>query len=252
MNIIELVSVTKRYRMGTVDVVALDKVDFTVAEGDFVAITGPSGSGKTTMLNLIGCLDTASEGSVLVQGRPVDGLAESELDLLRARTFGMIFQSFNLVPVLTALENVALPLYLLKLARAEIRRRALDALDAVGLRRFADFKPDQLSGGQRQRVAIARALIGHPKLVLADEPTANLDTANAQALVMLMKQLNEENGVSFLFSTHDERLLRHVRRIVELHDGTLCQGEQPASEPDMHQIASRAKENYHDVASRTA
>ena len=221
MNIIEFVSVSKRYRMGEVEVVALDKVDFVVPEGDFVAITGPSGSGKTTMLNLIGCLDFASEGTILVAGRPVADLAESELDMLRSRTFGMIFQSFNLIPVLTAQENVALPLHLQKLPRDEIRSRALAALDAVGLGRFAAFKPDQLSGGQRQRVAIARALVARPKLMLADEPTASLDSANAQALVVLMKKLNEEQGVSFVFSTHDERLLRHVRRIVELQDGKL-------------------------------
>jgi len=221
MNIIEFVSVSKRYRMGAVDVIALDKVDFAVREGDFVAITGPSGSGKTTMLNLIGCLDLASEGKILVEGRPVADLAESELDALRGRTFGMIFQSFNLVPVLTAQDNVALPLYLRKLSRDEIRSRSLAALDAVGLARFAGFKPDQLSGGQRQRVAVARALVAQPKLMLADEPTASLDSANADALVMLMKKLNEEQGVSFVFSTHDERLLRHVRRIVELQDGKL-------------------------------
>lgn len=221
MNIIEFVSVSKRYRMGEVDVVALDKVDFIVPEGDFVAITGPSGSGKTTMLNLIGCLDFASEGKILVGGRPVAELAESELDMLRSRTFGMIFQSFNLIPVLTAQENVALPLHLQKLARDEICSRALAALDAVGLGRFAGFKPDQLSGGQRQRVAIARALAARPKLMLADEPTASLDSANAEALVVLMKKLNEDQGVSFVFSTHDERLLRHVRRVVELQDGKL-------------------------------
>ena len=221
MNIIEFVSVSKRYRMGAVDVIALDKVDFAVREGDFVAITGPSGRGKTTMLNLIGCLDLASEGKILVEGRPVADLAESELDALRGRTFGMIFQSFNLVPVLTAQDNVALPLYLRKLSRDEIRSRSLAALDAVGLARFAGFKPDQLSGGQRQRVAVARALVAQPKLMLADEPTASLDSANADALVMLMKKLNEEQGVSFVFSTHDERLLRHVRRIVELQDGKL-------------------------------
>jgi putative ABC transport system ATP-binding protein len=228
MNIIEFVSVSKRYRMGEVDVVALDKVDFSVPKGDFVAITGPSGSGKTTMLNLIGCLDAASEGSILVEGRPVADLAEAELDTLRSRSFGMIFQSFNLVPVLTAQENVALPLYLQKLSRDEIRRRSQAALDAVGLQRFAGFKPDQLSGGQRQRVAIARALVTRPKLMLADEPTASLDTANAEALVVLMKKLNEEQGVSFVFSTHDDRLLRHVRRIVELQDGKL-RSPQPAA-----------------------
>ena len=221
MNIVEFVSVSKRYRMGEVDVLALDQVDFIVPEGDFVAITGPSGSGKTTMLNLIGCLDTASAGTVLVGGRPVAALSEAELDHLRSRTFGMIFQSFNLLPVLTAQENVMLPLYLQNLARDTIRTRARAALDAVGLDRFAGFKPDQLSGGQRQRVAIARALVAQPKLMLADEPTASLDSANADALVVLMKQLNEEQGVSFVFSTHDERLLERVDRRITLCDGAI-------------------------------
>ncbi|MFP5392912.1 MAG: ABC transporter ATP-binding protein [Gammaproteobacteria bacterium] len=221
MNIIEFDSVSKRYRMGTLEVAALKQVDFVVPEGDFVALTGPSGSGKTTMLNLIGCLDDPSEGRILVEGRAVGDLSERELDRLRSRTFGMIFQSFNLVPVLTARENVALPLYLQKLGRAEIEARAEAALKAVGLEPFAGFRPDQLSGGQRQRVAVARALVTRPRLVLADEPTASLDSANAEALVLLMKQLNEEQGVSFVFSTHDERLLRHVPRIVELRDGEL-------------------------------
>ena len=221
MNIIEFISVSKHYSMGEVTVTALDRVDFAVAPGDFVAITGPSGSGKSTMLNLMGCLDTASSGEVRVLGKSVASLTEGQLDTLRSRTFGMIFQSFNLVPVLTALENVGLPLHLQQLSRAEIRERAMDALKAVGLERFSTFKPDQLSGGQRQRVAIARALATRPRLMLADEPTASLDTDNALALVDLMKKLNVEQGVSFVFSTHDERLLRHVKQVVELHDGHL-------------------------------
>lgn len=221
MSIIEFISVSKHYRMGEVDVTALDKVNFTVNEGDFVAITGPSGSGKTTMLNLIGCLDTPSSGEILVQGKAVATSSEEELDTLRSRTFGMIFQSFNLVPVLTAQENVALPLYLHSLSRDEIKKRSLDALQAVGLERFSGFKPDQLSGGQRQRVAIARALVSRPKLMLADEPTASLDTANAMSLVALMKKLNAEQGVTFVFSTHDDRLLEQVKQIVILHDGIL-------------------------------
>ncbi|MCX7293669.1 ABC transporter ATP-binding protein [Janthinobacterium sp.] len=221
MNIIEFVSVSKHYRMGEVNVTALDKVNFSVAEGDFVAITGPSGSGKSTMLNLMGCLDIPSAGEILVLGKSVASMSESELDSLRSRTFGMIFQSFNLVPVLTAQENVGLPLHLQQLSRGEIRQRAMAALQAVGLERFAGFKPDQLSGGQRQRVAIARALACRPKLMLADEPTASLDTENAMALVDLMKKLNTEQGVSFVFSTHDERLLQHVNQVVELHDGIL-------------------------------
>lgn len=238
MNIIEFISVSKHYRMGEVNVTALDQVDFTVEQGDFVAITGPSGSGKTSMLNLMGCLDTPSSGQILVQGKSVATLSESELDSLRSRTFGMIFQSFNLVPVLTAQENVALPLHLHRLSRTEIKNRSLEALQSVDLERFAGFKPDQMSGGQRQRVAIARALVSRPKLMLADEPTASLDTTNAMALVDLMKKLNVEQGVSFVFSTHDDRLLTQVNRIVELHDGILT--GMPASVNEAQAVLKKA------------
>ncbi|TDR79757.1 ABC transporter ATP-binding protein [Paludibacterium purpuratum] len=221
MNLVEFASVTKRYQLGDVEVVALNGVDFQIQPGDFVAITGPSGSGKTTMLNLIGCLDAPSAGELRVMGKTIEALGEQALDQLRSRTFGMIFQNFNLIPVLTAEENVALPLHLHNLSRQDMRQRATEALRAVDLERFATFRPDQLSGGQRQRVAIARALVTRPQLILADEPTASLDTANALSLVELMKRLNSEQGVTFVFSTHDDRLLRHVSRIVELRDGKL-------------------------------
>lgn len=221
MNLVELASVTKHYQLGDIDVLALDNVNFAVQHGDFVAITGPSGSGKTTMLNLIGCLDVPSSGELRVMGEAVSSLNEATLDKLRSRTFGMIFQNFNLIPVLTAQENVALPLHLHGLSRQQIQQRAKESLHAVGLEGFAGFRPDQLSGGQRQRVAIARALVTKPQLILADEPTASLDTANAVALVELMKQLNADQGVTFVFSTHDDRLLNHVRSIVELRDGRL-------------------------------
>ncbi|WP_444943386.1 ABC transporter ATP-binding protein [Microbulbifer sp. ZKSA006] len=221
MNLVEFESVTKRYQLGEVQVTALNSVDFTVQKGDFVAITGPSGSGKTTMLNLIGCLDSATSGEIRVAGQAVSQLSDRQLDTLRSRTYGIIFQNFNLVPVLSALENVMLPLYLHRLSKAEMRRRAQASLAAVNLSRFAGFRPDQLSGGQRQRVAVARALVTEPKLILADEPTASLDTASALSLVELMKQLNREQGVTFVFSTHDQRLLQHVKRVVELRDGHL-------------------------------
>ena len=220
-HLIEFERVTKRYQLGDVEVLALDGVDFSVRKGDFVALTGPSGSGKTTMLNLIGCLDIPSSGEVRVMGQAVSTLTEDQLDSLRSRSFGMIFQTFNLVPVLSALENVCLPLHLHGLRARDMQRRGSDALRAVGLERFADFRPDQLSGGQRQRVAVARALVTRPQLILADEPTASLDSTNAIALVELMKQLNADQGVTFVFSTHDERLLRHVREVVELRDGCL-------------------------------
>ncbi|MFV8780965.1 ABC transporter ATP-binding protein [Microbulbifer sp. SA54] len=221
MNLVEFKSVSKRYRLGELEVTALEQVDFAVARGDFVALTGPSGSGKTTMLNLIGCLDYPSDGEIRVLGQPVNQLDDRSLDRLRSQTYGIIFQNFNLIPVLTALENVALPLYLHKLPKSEMDRRAHRALESVGLSRFTDFLPDQLSGGQRQRVAVARALVTEPKLILADEPTASLDSASALSLVELMKNLNREQQVTFVFSTHDQRLLSHVDRVVELRDGCL-------------------------------
>ena len=221
MELIVLKSVTKRYKLGEVDVVALDSIDFSVKAGDFVAITGPSGSGKTTMLNLIGGLDLPTSGTIHVKGEPIHELGEKSLDVLRSRTFGMIFQHFNLIPVLSAEENVALPLHLHGLTTREIKDRAAEALRNVGLERFAGFRPDQLSGGQRQRVAVARALVTRPSLILADEPTASLDSGNALALVELMKVLNRNQGVTFVFSTHDDRLLHHVDKIVELRDGRL-------------------------------
>lgn len=221
MELIRLKAVTKQYKLGDVEVVALDGIDFTVKSGDFVAITGPSGSGKTTMLNLIGGLDTPTRGTIQVKGESIESLDERSLDVLRSRTFGMVFQHFNLIPVLSAEENVALPLHLHGLTARDIRNRATQALRNVGLERFLTFRPDQLSGGQRQRVAIARALVTEPSLILADEPTASLDTENAMALVELMKLLNRNQGVTFVFSTHDDRLLRHVDQVAELRDGRL-------------------------------
>jgi putative ABC transport system ATP-binding protein len=219
--LVELKSVTKTYRLGEVTVNALDDVSLSIDEGAFTALTGPSGSGKTTLLNLIGCLDRPDTGVVLIDGRPTGNLGENQLDHLRSRVAGMIFQSFNLVPVLTARENVELPLHLHPLSRAERAARVDDALASVGLTRWADFQPDRMSGGQRQRVAVARALVMKPRLILADEPTASLDTANAVALVDLMRQLNQEQRVTFLFSTHDDRLLRSVSEVVELRDGRI-------------------------------
>ncbi|MFA0811408.1 ABC transporter ATP-binding protein [Microbulbifer epialgicus] len=244
MNLVEFESVTKRYQLGEVEVTALNSVNFTVQKGDFVAITGPSGSGKTTMLNLIGCLDSTTSGEIRVAGQPVSKLNDRELDLLRSRTYGIIFQNFNLVPVLSALENVMLPLYLHGLSKAEMRNRAQASLAAVNLTRFAGFRPDQLSGGQRQRVAVARALVTEPKLILADEPTASLDTASALSLVGLMKQLNTERKVTFVFSTHDQRLLQHVKRVVELRDGRLTD----SASIESAQQAAAAKTDESEVA----
>jgi len=240
MNIVELQSVSKLFRLGDSNVVALAEIDLEIETGEFVAITGPSGSGKSTLLNLIGSLDRPSSGTVRIAGTSTSELSESELDQLRSKYIGFIFQSFNLIPVLSALENVMVPLYLHGLSAAEMEERAKKALERVGLLQYSAFRPDQLSGGQRQRVSIARALVPNPRLVLADEPTANLDSANAADIVNLMRHLNESSGVSFVFSTHDRALLEKVRRVIHIRDGKLQMGaaadsgskkQQPAQGP---------------------
>jgi putative ABC transport system ATP-binding protein len=224
MKLVELQSVSKTYKMGDILVSALCDVSLEIDKGDFLAFTGPSGSGKTTLLNLIGCMDLPSSGKVLIDGTATDALGEKALDALRSRSIGMIFQSFNLMPVLNVRENLALPLQLQRIGREEHERRIDEALNWVGLERYASFMPDRLSGGQRQRVAIARALVARPKLILADEPTASLDSANALSLVKLMRHLNVEHGVTFVFSTHDDRLLDHVDDVREIRDGRLQPG----------------------------
>jgi putative ABC transport system ATP-binding protein len=221
MSLIELKSVNKHYTLGQVTVPALSGIDLKIDSGEFLAITGPSGSGKTTLLNLIACLDLPTTGEVLVGGRLTTGCSEHELDQLRSRTLGVIFQAFNLIPVLTARENVALPLHLQKLTIKEREQRVGHALESVGIAKFAEMLPDKLSGGQRQRVGIARALVTQPRIILADEPTANLDSANALSIIDLMRELNRQQGVTFVFSTHDERLLKSVDRVVMVRDGRL-------------------------------
>jgi putative ABC transport system ATP-binding protein len=219
--LIELKNVYKRFPLGTTQVTALAGVDLCVHAGDFLAVTGPSGSGKTTLLNLIGCLDVPSSGRILISGSDVGMLSERALDRFRSRTIGFVFQHFNLVPALTAAENVALPLYLHNLPAQERKRRALDALAQVGLAAFADSIPDQLSGGQRQRVSIARALATQPQAIVADEPTANLDSVSAESIISLMSDLNRSSGTTFIFSTHDESLTRRVGRLLQVHDGVV-------------------------------
>jgi len=221
VNLIELQSVSKHYTMGDVTVPALSGIDLAIEDGEFLAITGPSGSGKTTLLNLAGCLDLPTSGEVLIGGRSTAECPERELDELRRRTLGMIFQAFNLIPVLTVRENVALPLHLHRLGAREREQRVGHALESVGIRKLAGSLPDKLSGGQRQRVGIARALVTRPRVILADEPTASLDSANALAIIDLMRVLNREQGVTFVFSTHDERLIKSVDRVVNVRDGRL-------------------------------
>jgi putative ABC transport system ATP-binding protein len=212
--------VSKTYRLGSQTVIALDGVSLTVEAGEFLAVAGPSGSGKTTLLNLIGCLDTPTAGEIEVDGERVGALSAGQRADLRARKLGFVFQTFNLIPVLTAYENVEYPL-LLRRRRGDVGARVRAALDQVGLGDRAGHRPTELSGGQQQRVAIARALVGEPALVLADEPTANLDSATGQAVVELMRRLNRERGTTFVFSTHDPRIMAAADRVLEISDGRL-------------------------------
>ncbi len=223
MSICELRGVSKTYGSGAVEVHAVRNVSLCIEPGEFTAFVGPSGSGKTTLLNQVGCLDTPSAGEVLIQGRGTGELGDKQLAALRADEIGFIFQSFNLIPVLTASENVELALSLA--GEPGGKQRAVELLDQVGLEGLASRRPNQLSGGQQQRVAIARALVKKPSLVIADEPTANLDSANGEAVLDLMRQLNQELGVTFLFSTHDPMVMRHASRIVTLHDGEVVSDE---------------------------
>ena len=213
--------VSKTYRLGKIDVRALDDVSIGVAAGEFVAIAGPSGSGKTTLLNLIGGLDTPTSGEIRLDGEAVSALSAGARADLRARKLGFIFQTFNLLPVLTAWENVEYPLLIHHRGTGDRRTRVSAALTQVGLADRAHHRPPELSGGQQQRVAIARALVGEPTLVLADEPTANLDSATGRDIVDLMRRLNRERGVTFVFSTHDARIMSAADRVVEISDGRL-------------------------------
>jgi putative ABC transport system ATP-binding protein len=226
MSLVRVEAVDKDYRLGAQTVHALRNVSLAVEAGEFVAIAGPSGSGKTTLLNLIGCIDMPSRGRLLIRGEEVSGRTPDELADLRARTVGFIFQTFNLFPVLSAAENVEYPLLWRRdLAKPERRRRVARFLDRVGLTQFATHRPNQLSGGQRQRVAIARALACDPAIVLADEPTANLDHATGEDILYLMKDINRELGTTFIFSTHDRRVMALADRLVRMEDGKILESE---------------------------
>ena len=220
MKSAKVVDVHKSYQLGATVVPAVRGVSLDVEPGDFVAIAGPSGSGKSTLLSLLGCLDQPTSGTVFVGDVNVATLGDDALSELRATTLGFIFQTFNLVPVLSALENVELPLFFGKEPK-DARGRAEAALEAVGLAAFGKHRPDELSGGQRQRVAVARALVTRPAIVLADEPTANLDSATGEAIISLMLDLNRREGTTFVFSTHDPKVMAHAHRVVRLEDGRL-------------------------------
>jgi len=222
MSLVRLENVFKEYMLGEQRVNALIDVTLSIEHGSFLAIAGPSGSGKSTILNLVGCIDSPSKGKVFVDGQDVSDKTPDQLADLRARTIGFIFQTFNLFPVLSAEENIEYPLLQLReVGAAERRDRVRKYLDIVGLTKFADHRPNQLSGGQRQRVAIARALATQSKIVLADEPTANLDHTTGEGILQLMKQINREYKTTFIFSTHDGRVMTMADRLVRMEDGRL-------------------------------
>jgi putative ABC transport system ATP-binding protein len=220
--IIEVNGVTKDYPLGKLTVRALNGVDLIVNRGEFTTIAGPSGSGKTTLLNLIGCVDVPTQGSVVFDGAVTSSLSDRELTRLRLEKLGFIFQSFNLVQVLSVFQNVELPLLLQGGVSPDDRKKRVEAiLERVGLSKYLRHRPNELSGGQRQRVAIARALVTRPRLVLADEPTANLDSVTGNSILELMKELNQQDGTTFIFSTHDHRVMELASRIVRVQDGRI-------------------------------
>jgi putative ABC transport system ATP-binding protein len=228
MEVIQLQDVERVYQIGEVQTHALRGVTLDVKDGEFTAIVGPSGSGKTTMLQLMGCLDRPSSGTVHINGQDVTRLKPNARADLRKGTIGFIFQFFALIPGLTAYENIELPL-ILDGTKGKVRRTRVDELlDAVGLSARAHHRPDQMSGGEQQRVAIARALAPHPVLVLADEPTANLDTENGRQVMEIMERLNADTGTTFVFATHDPRVIPFARRVVTLRDGQVSDNDLPA------------------------
>ena len=223
--ILKLRHVRRRFLLGETTIDALHDISLDIHAGEFLAVWGPSGSGKTTLMNIIGLIDSPTEGEVLFEEQDTRILADNALTEFRADKIGFVFQSFNLVPVLSALENVMLPLQIKGVDEGSARARATTALVDVGLERFKNSLPDKLSGGQRQRVAIARALVVDPKLVIADEPTANLDSENSRMIIDLMREMNKARKVTFVFTTHDQRLLDHVDRKIQLRDGSIASDE---------------------------
>ena len=220
--IIELEDVWKIYPMGAVSVPALQGISLKVGEGQFLALMGASGSGKSTAMNLVGCLDIPSRGNVLLQGRNIASLSESHLAQIRGKVIGFIFQQFNLIPTLSALENVGLPMLFQGHSRDEREKRALELLHRVGLDERAFHKPSELSGGQQQRVAIARALANDPKVILADEPTGNLDSATGKQVIAMLKELHRKEHKTIVMVTHDKDIAKHADRIVRLQDGKIA------------------------------
>ena len=223
MDVARIENVTRIFKTGKVETQALRGVSLSIASGEFTALVGPSGSGKTTLLQLIGCLDRPTSGHVYVSGKDVSKLNRNQRANMRRGTIGFIFQFFALIPTLTAYENIELPLLLNGHSASERRARVMQLLESVDLTGRATHRPDQMSGGEQQRVAIARALVTKPALILADEPTANLDTPNGKQVMETMTRLNQETGVTFIFATHDPRVIKYARRVVTLRDGIIIE-----------------------------
>jgi len=223
MEVIKIENVTRTFKTGKVETQALRGVSLSIESGEFTALVGPSGSGKTTLLQLIGCLDLPTSGQVLINGKDVSMLNRNQRADMRRGTIGFIFQFFALIPTLTAYENIEMPLLLNGHNTAERRQRIMQLLESIDLSDRANHRPDQLSGGEQQRVAVARALATKPALILADEPTANLDTPNGAQVMETMLRLNQETGVTFVFATHDPRVIKYARRVITLRDGVIVE-----------------------------
>jgi putative ABC transport system ATP-binding protein len=221
MEVAKLTDVTRIYKIGEVETRALNGITMTIESGEFTSLVGPSGSGKTTLLQLIGCLDQPTSGQVVINGKETTGLSRNQRADLRKGTIGFVFQFFALIPTLTAYENVEMPLLLNGKTPAQRKQRVMELLEAVDMTSHSHHRPDQLSGGQQQRVAVARALSTNPTMILADEPTANLDTENGEQVMGIMQKLNQETGTTFVFATHDPRVIKYARRVVTLQDGLI-------------------------------
>jgi putative ABC transport system ATP-binding protein len=223
MEVTQIENVTRVFKNGKIETQALRGVSFSIADGEFTALVGPSGSGKTTLLQLMGCLDQPTSGRVLIKGEDVSRLGRNQRADMRRGTIGFVFQFFALIPTLTAYENIEMPLLLNGMGPAERRQRVQELLGSVDLAERGGHRPDQLSGGEQQRVSVARALASKPSFVLADEPTANLDTSNGEQVMEIMTRLNRETGVTFVFATHDPRVIKYARRVITLRDGLVVE-----------------------------
>ncbi|MFA5448662.1 MAG: ABC transporter ATP-binding protein [Sphaerochaetaceae bacterium] len=222
---IKVEKVSRNYKTGESIVRALKQVSLEIQDGEFLSIAGPSGSGKTTLLNLIGCIDAIDDGEICINDQKISTMSKEEKTSFRRQNVGFIFQTYNLIPVLSAYENVSFVLSLLNVPKAEVRQRTYEMLQEVGLQGMENRRPSQLSGGQQQRIAIARALVKRPQLILADEPTANLDSKTGEEILKLMRQMNEKFGTTFIFSTHDKMVMEYASRLVQLHDGSIASDE---------------------------